>query len=95
VISDQYQSSIVLTVNGDVLVGLVSEADGKLVIYTDDVKAPPITIASNQVEEMRTAKRSQMPTGLIDGLNPDELRDLLAYLMSGGDPNNKKIYGKK
>ncbi len=95
VISDQYQSSIVLTANGEVLVGLVSEADGKLVIYTDDVKAPPITIASNQVEEIRTATKSQMPTGLIDGLSPDELRDLLAYLMSGGDPKNKKIYGKK
>jgi len=31
---------------------------------------------------------------LIDGLNVEELRDLLAYLMSGGNSENKKIYGK-
>jgi hypothetical protein len=36
-----------------------------------------------------------MPKGLIDGLSADELRNLLAYLMSGGDPNNQKIYGRK
>jgi mono/diheme cytochrome c family protein len=32
---------------------------------------------------------SQMPPGLINTLNPEELADLVAYLMSGGDANNK------
>ncbi len=95
VISDQYQASIVLTAGGSVHVGLVSEADGKLVIYTSDVKAEPITVNANQVESIKPSNVSQMPKGLIDGLSPDELRDLLAYLMSGGDPKNEKIYGKK
>lgn len=26
-----------------------------------------------------------MPTGLVDGLNSEELADLLVYLISGGD----------
>ena len=36
-----------------------------------------------------------MPQGLIDGLNSEELRDLLAYLMSGGDPENERVYQTK
>jgi hypothetical protein len=27
-----------------------------------------------------------MPPGLINALNPDELKDLLAYILSGGNP---------
>ena len=33
-------------------------------------------------------------TWLADGLNADELRDLLAYLMSGGDGGDKRVYGR-
>jgi hypothetical protein len=34
-----------------------------------------------------------MPPGLINGLNPEELRDLMAYLMAGGN-SASKVYGK-
>jgi hypothetical protein len=34
-----------------------------------------------------------MPPGLINGLNAEEVRDLIAYLMSGGDPKDK-VYGE-
>ena len=30
-----------------------------------------------------------MPPGLINTLNEDELKDLLAYLLSGGNPQDK------
>ena len=94
VISDQYQSSQVLTTDGRSLIGLVSEADGKVVIYTADVKAEPITLDSDDIEAIKPSPVSQMPKGLIDGLNPSELRDLLGYLMSGGDPNDRRVYGR-
>ena len=95
VISDQYQSSSVLTADGDLLTGLVSEADGTLVIYPADIKADPITINADNVDTIKPSPVSQMPKGLIDGLSTDELRDLLAYLMSGGDPKNRKVYGRR
>jgi hypothetical protein len=28
------------------------------------------------------------PAGLINSLNPDELKDLVAYLLSGGNPDD-------
>ena len=32
---------------------------------------------------------SQMPKGLINSLNIDELRDLIAYIFSAGNKNHK------
>ncbi|MEZ6090235.1 MAG: c-type cytochrome [Pirellulaceae bacterium] len=94
VISDQYQSSNVLTVDGRSLTGLVSEEDGKLTVYPADANADPITLDVDDVDQVRPSPVSQMPVGLIDGLNPEELRDLLAYLMSGGNADDGKIYNK-
>jgi putative heme-binding domain-containing protein len=94
VISDQYQSSIVLTSDGRTLTGLVSRADGETVIFPADVQSQPITLADGDIEAIRPSDISQMPKGLLDPLNPEELRDLLAYLMSGGDRENRKVYPK-
>jgi len=94
IISDQYQASTVLTSDGRTLTGLVSETDGELVVYPSDLKSEPIKLATDEIEAIRRSDVSQMPKGLIDGLNAEELRDLLAYLMSGGNRGNKKIYGK-
>ena len=30
-----------------------------------------------------------MPPALLNSMNPEEVKDLLAYLLSGGDPNAK------
>lgn len=95
VISDQYQSSVVLTLDGRSFTGLVSEEEGKLTIFPADAKADPIVIDAEDVDQVRSSPVSQMPVGLIDGLNSDELRDLLAYLMSGGNPKEAKVYGKR
>ncbi len=95
VISDQYQSSILVTDDGRTLTGLMSQADGQVVVYPSDPEAEPIELAADQVLQVKPSAVSQMPKGLIDGLNPEELRDLLAYLMSGGDPQNQRVYGRR
>ena len=41
-----------------------------------------------QVESMTASETSMMPTGLIDRLNREEVLDLLAYLLSGGNPDH-------
>ena len=94
IISDQYQSSVVLTSDGRSLTGLMSEADGEVIIYPADVKADPIKLDSDEIEAVKPSPISQMPKGLFDPLSGDELRDLLAYLMSGGDPSDRRVYGR-
>lgn len=94
-ISDQYGSSRVLTADGDVLTGLVVEQDnGDLLVYPVDENAKSIRVAADDIEQIDASKLSQMPAGLLDRLNAEEVRDLMAYIMSGGDPNDK-VYGRK
>ena len=46
------------------------------------------TILRGEVEEMFTSKTSMMPNGLLNNLTKEEIRDLIAYLRSGGDPKS-------
>jgi putative heme-binding domain-containing protein len=91
VISDQYGSEQVLTTDGEVIVGRVVRLDGKLHIYTIDADAPPKVIDEGNVETAKPSKVSQMPAGLLDSLNEEELKDLVAYLSSGGN-NRDQVY---
>lgn len=87
-ISDQYSSSRVTLTNGDTVVGLVVERDDNLEIYTRDPDAPPSVVTRDEVRTVEQVDTSQMPPGLINSLNPEELRDLIAYLRSGGDEDH-------
>lgn len=88
-ISDQYSSSEVTLNNGKTITGLVVERDNKLEIYSRDPNQPPTVVESDQVASVKQVDVSQMPPGLINALNPDELRDIIAYLSSGGDPEHE------
>ncbi len=88
VISDQYASHVVATADGEVLQGRAVEIGDELYIFTSDADAPPRIIKKTDVEEIRPSQISQMPVGLVDPLSPEELRDLMAYLISGGDPRS-------
>ena len=85
VISDQYGSQQVLTSDGTVLVGRAVEIGDEYYVYTIDVDAKPKVIKKSDIESLVSSKISQMPIGLIDGLNEEELKDLMAYIMSAGD----------
>ncbi len=84
-ISDQYGSQQVLTADGKTLVGRAVEIGNELFVYTVDAEAKPIVLKKDDIEQVTPSKISQMPTGLIDALNEDELRNLLAYIMAAGD----------
>jgi len=93
VISDQYGSSMVTTKSGAVHTGLVVERGESLEIYPPDAKAEPVKLTRSDVVKIGPTPVSQMPPGLINLLNGEEVRDLMAYLMSAGDPKDK-VYGK-
>ncbi len=93
VISDQYGSSIVTTRDGDSVTGRVLEKrsdDGQayLEVYTQDHTAPPVRVPESSVASVKQSPVSQMPPGLINALNASELNDLVAYLMSRGNPDD-------
>ncbi|MBL8892130.1 MAG: c-type cytochrome [Planctomycetaceae bacterium] len=90
-ISDQYGSHQIATVDGQVLIGRVVKLGEQIHVYTTDVDRPAVVLSKDEIEEMVPASVSQMPTGTIDSLNADELKHLMAYLLSSGD-RNAEVY---
>jgi len=47
------------------------------------------------VASQKGPKISMMPGGLINSMNADELKDLIAYFVSAGDPKHKVFRSTK
>jgi len=92
-ISDQYGSSIVILADGRVVTGLVIENGDSIEIYPNEAEpdAPPIKVTADDIDEMTPSPTSQMPVGLLDKCSIEEIRDLIAYIMAGGNPEDKRF----
>ena len=95
-ISDQYASIAYTLKNGESIVGRQINEDANFYyIAQNPFDSKTIRkISKKQVGSTKISTVSVMLPGLINGLNPDELRDLVAYLMSGGNKNNP-IYSEE
>ena len=79
VVSDQYSSKKLLTLDGKVLVGMISEqSDGTLVVR--DARNNTTMVAGDDVDQILPSTSSIMPSGLIDDLTLREISDMMAYL---------------
>ncbi len=89
VISDQYGSHLVVDTDGRIAEGILVEEGDEVTLYSRNMDTPPRTYQRSEIDTISESKLSQMPSGLVDGLNPEELRDLVAYLVAGGDRKSK------
>jgi hypothetical protein len=48
-----------------------------------------VNVTRNEIDTIAVSKISMMPEGLIDGFTTDEILDLVAYLYSRGNRNDK------
>ncbi len=90
VISDQYETRMVEKKDGGVLVGrIVGEENGILTISANPLVPTDLTqVKKDDVATNKVYPISMMPPGLLNSMNPDEVLDLLAYLQSGGKPDD-------
>lgn len=90
VISDQYRASVVVTSDGLLYTGrIVADTDSQLTVLVDPEDSTKVVdVPKDDVEELRPSPVSIMPEGLLDPLNQDEVLDLLAYLLSRGNPED-------
>ena len=95
VINDQFSAVQVLTLSGMVHTGVVVNLNGDSMTLNTDLTDPnkQVRIDRKEIEEMMVSKVSAMPTGLMNRMTKDEVLDLMAYLISGGDSNHA-FYGK-
>ncbi len=87
VISDQYQSSTIVTRDGQMVNGrIIAENEKQISVITDPEDSTKVVeISKDNIDEIISSTASLMPKGLLNKLNQDEVLDLLAYLSSRGD----------
>ena len=79
VVSADYRMSVVALTDGRVLNGIVtSPTERTLTIQT---AKEPVVVPRDEIDEVAPSKLSVMPDGLLETLSPQEVHDLLAYLM--------------
>jgi len=63
---------------------------GNIVINTDLADTwERVSINRDEIDEMMVSKTSPMPAGLFSRMTQDEILDLTAYLISGGDAEHE------
>ncbi len=96
VVSDQYKASTIVTANGESYTGrILSETDQQVSILTDPEDSTKVVdIPADHIEIIKPSDLSLMPAGLLKTLNEEEVLDLLAYLISRGNPNESLFQRK-
>lgn len=90
VISDQYQAVVIRKTDGQIVTGRIINLHGDTYHVNTDMLNPAgtVNVRRSEIEEMQPSAVSMMPAGLLDTLHEDEVLDLLAFLLSRGDPDS-------
>ncbi|MBX2851991.1 MAG: hypothetical protein KTR15_09625 [Phycisphaeraceae bacterium] len=90
-ISDQYAMTEIVTKDGKTIVGRMIEKTDAGVVVLPDPRQPDnkVVVPADQIAEENISKVSTMPAGLVDSMNANELRDLTAFILSGGNKDHE------
>ena len=93
VISDQFAPIIVTRNNGETLSGVVVNLSGDNVTINTDLSDPNqrVNVDRKTVKSIEPSKVSMMPPNLLMMLTKEEILDLTAYVLSGGDENHESF----
>ncbi len=96
-ISDQYGATVFYLKEGGSVLGRLISQDNEKYTISQNPFAPQIIreIPKKDVLRTRISEISPMLPGMINRLNADELKDLLAYLKSGGNKTDTIFSNKK
>jgi putative heme-binding domain-containing protein len=96
-ISDQYGSTVFYLKQGGSILGRLIRQDKDKYYISQNPFAPEMIreVLKKNVTKTRVSEVSPMLPGMINGLNGEELKDLVAYLKSGGNKENPIYNGTK
>lgn len=91
VINEQFAPIVVTKNNGEIVSGVVVNLSGDNVTLNTDVSDPNqrVNVDRKEVESIEVSKVSPMPPMLLSMLTKEEVLDLVAYVLSGGDDTNE------
>ena len=83
VISDQYGFHAITTDDGKITVGKILEEKDEILIIANNPfdYSQKVEVKRSDIKENKLSDVSPLPSGMINRLNPEELKDLLAYLL--------------
>src|SRR5262249_43554814 len=86
-ISDQYSAVIINTTDGKTVTGRIVNYNADNMSVMTNMLDPNglVNVSARTVESIEKSPVSMMPEGLLDSFQEDEIRDLVAYLLSRGD----------
>ncbi|MFO1003194.1 MAG: PA14 domain-containing protein [Planctomycetaceae bacterium] len=93
-VDKKYQSNVISLTSGKVLTGLIVEETGDSLKLIDNPFAPDkITVVlKSDIEERTPSEVSIMPKGVLNKLTREEIFDLLAYVLGGGDKGERGLF---
>ena len=96
-VSDQYAATHYSLKNGSSIVGRLINEDKMAYYISQNPYAPNVLekVLKKNVISSKPSAASIMFGGLINSLNEEELKDLMAYLMAGGNEGNAMFAPKK
>jgi putative heme-binding domain-containing protein len=95
-VSDQYAATVFTMKDGSSILGRLTNEDKENYHISQNPFAPEVIreIPKKDVINTKYSRISLMMPGLINRLNSEELKDLLAYLMAGGNEEHPIYTGK-
>jgi len=95
VVSDQFEQHEIKMKDGTTVLGrIVSEQDGVTSLVQSGFEPNKLTkLNTSDVVSKKASKLSMMPPALINTMNAEEVRDLIAYFVSQGNPKHS-VYKK-
>ncbi len=92
-INEQFVPIVVEMLDGQTHYGVVVNLKADTVIINTDLTNPNqrVNIDRKKVKSLEPSSVSPMPPGLINLLTKEEIFDLTAYVLSGGNPDDKRF----
>ena len=89
-INKQYQTWVAALNDGRVIAGLLLDQSAASITLLPNPLKPEVTvtIARTEIDELEASSISTMPMSLLITFTRDEILDLLAFVQSGGQPEN-------
>jgi putative heme-binding domain-containing protein len=94
-INEKYQTYVIETKAGKTFTGLILEETPKAIKLIENplVKSEPVVLKQSSIASRQKSPTSIMPKGLLDKLTREEILDLVAYVVAGGNARHKLFQG--
>ena len=87
-IDDKYRQAVVATDDGKIHTGIVASEDETTLTLLTGSPPKQLDIPKEAIDDRVSSRVSIMPSGLLNTLDKEQILDLLAYLLAGGNPDN-------